>query len=235
MSNRFSKIIILFFSIFLCTACFDIQENIVLKKDGSGKFTFTIDMSELKTMFGSDNGSIKTSSKNDKNPTDKIDSKFDAIKVELKKIDGISNITQNVDTTNIIVKVGFNFKNIDALNNGLNVLFKDDENTKPITYYEFKDKQFTRLESASKGFLKAGFEDKNTSKDKKASAKMPFDLDGLFQTISYTTTYEFENDIKQSSNKDAVVSNKKKITLKCYPFVEDSTKACSLTNTITLN
>ena len=46
---------------------------------------------------------------------------------------------------------------------------------------------------------------------------------------------EFENEIKKSSNAGAIISNKNKIILKCYPFVEDSIKRCSLTNTITLN
>lgn len=235
MTNyRIPKILILFFSVFLCTACFDIQENIFLKKDGSGKFTFVIDMSELKAMFG-DGEITTTTSKENKKPKDKIDSKFDEVKKELKKIDGISNITQNVDTTNIIVKIGFDFKNVNALNSAMNVIFKDEENPKAIAYYEYKDKQFKRLESASKGFLKSGFEDKNAPKDKPTEVNSLFNLDALFQTISYTTTYEFENEIKNSLNKEAVISDKKKITLKCYPFVADSTKQCTLTNIITLN
>ncbi|MBK6274745.1 MAG: hypothetical protein IPF58_08610 [Saprospirales bacterium] len=83
--------------------------------------------------------------------------------------------------------------------------------------------------------MKAGFEDKNAPKNKETATKMPLNMDGFFQTISYTTTYEFENEIKKSSNAGAIISNKNKIILKCYPFVEDSIKRCSLTNTITLN
>lgn len=236
MKKHIPKIAVLFISFFICTACFDIRENIFLKKDGSGKFTFVIDMSELKVMFGSSQDSTSvTSGLEVKKPTDKIDSKFEDVKKELRTIDGISNIIQNVDTTNIIVTIGFDFKNVTALNGAMNVLFKDEENLKPVTYYEYKNKQFKRLESASKGFLKAGFEDKNAPKDKKDTEKSPFNLDGLFQTISYTTTYEFESDIQKSINKEALLSSdQKKIVLKCYPFVEDSAKKCSLTNTITL-
>jgi hypothetical protein len=236
MKKYIPKVAVLIISIFTCTACFDIRETIFLKKDGSGKFTFVIDMSELKVMFGSsDDSTSATSGLEVKKPTDKIDSKFEDIKKELRTIDGISNIIQNVDTSNIIVTIGFDFKNVTALNGALNVLFKDEENLKPVTYYEYKNKQFTRLESASKGFLKAGFEDKNAPKGKSDAGKAPFNLDGLFQTISYTTTYEFENEIQKSANKEALLTaDQKKIILKCYPFVEDSTKKCSLTNTITL-
>ena len=199
--KRFSTFLLIIISVFLITGCLDIQENIFLKKDGSGRYTFTIDMSELKTIFGGDGGTIKTSTKESKNPSDKIDSKFDEVKQELKKIEGISNITQRVDTINIIVNIGFDFKDIDALNKAVNILFKEENQSKSLTYYSYKDNQFKRLESASKGFLKA----------------------------------EFENEIKKSSNAGAIISNKNKIILKCYPFVEDSIKRCSLTNTITLN
>ena len=235
MMKRFSTFLLISISVFLITGCLDIQENIFLKKDGSGRYTFTIDMSELKTIFGGDGGTIKTSTKESKNPSDKIDSKFDEIKQELKKIEGISNITQRVDTINIIVNIGFDFKDIDALNKAVNILFKEENQSKSLTYYSYKDNQFKRLESASKGFLKAGFEDKNAPKNKETATKMPLNMDGFFQTISYTTTYEFENEIKKSSNAGAIISNKNKIILKCYPFVEDSIKRCSLTNTITLN
>jgi hypothetical protein len=233
MNNKIFNFSLIAISIFLCTACFDLHEEILFNKNGSGNFTFKIDMSQLKTFFESDNGFTQTSATKEKNnPTDKLDSKFDAFKNQLSQIEGISNIKQNLDTTNIIVSISFDFKNITALNNGMSLLFNDDIDTdkkikqKQTIFYAFNNNQLIRYETENNsGFLKAGLVDKNAPIDKNNLSQQLIKADDLFKTVSYTTTYQFENEIKEYTNKNSTVSsNKKKIILKCYPFVEDSIK-----------
>ncbi len=243
MNRKIISLFLVTISLLLCTGCFDLEEKIIFRKDGSGNFTFKVDMSQLKMFFGSENSSTTAGSE----PADKLDNKLDEFNSKLEKIDGISNVKQHIDTTNIIVSISFDFNKITALNNGMHLIFNDEDDTHqpskktnsdhPTTnYFEWKGNQIVRIaEKKGADFLKAGILDKNATAEQNSITQQLLNTDDIFKTVSYTSIYTFETPIKESSNKKAALSNHKKmITLKCYPFTKDSTHQCSLANTITI-
>ncbi len=242
MNKRLLNISITFICLLGCTSCFDLNENVFFKKDGSGNFSFSVDLGEMKSMmsmfdsFGKDldnkgNMTIK------KTPINKLNTQFEIKRRELLNTKGISNVNLIEDTINYTFGFKFDFKNIDALNVAMNTLFKDDSTqtkTENKTYFAWKNNQFIRYEQLdSKSFLGSSSIMSGGNIDNGL-----FNLNKLFETATYSTSYEFENKIDSTYNTNAMLSSTfKKVTLTCHPFAEqkDSTqKKCTIANTITL-
>lgn len=225
-----------------CTSCFDMHENLFLKKDGSGNFSFSVDLGEMKSMMSMFDGLGKDLENKGnitikKTPLTKLNTKFEIKRRELLNTKGISNVKIIEDTINYTFGFKFDFKNIDALNVAMNTIFKDDSTetkTENKTYFTWKNNQFIRYDQLdSKSFLG----NSSIMSGGKADNGM-FNLNKLFETATYSTTYEFENKIDSTYNTNAMLSSTfKKVTLTCHPFAEqkDSTqKKCTIANTITL-
>ena len=239
------KISITALALLCCTACFDIQENIFLKKDGSGNFSFVVDMGEVKSMMqmfdeakntSDDKGERnerKGSEKEKKKSSDKkLNSTFEITRRKLLNTQGISNVKAIEDTANYTFGISFDFKNIVALNDAMNKLFEDDTATatKKVTYFEYKDRQFKRLETLDSKSILGKSSSLSLSGDNKNNDNFGFDADKLFSTVTYTTNYEFEEKIISTQNQSALLSaNMQKVSLKLYPFAaeKDSTKTKS--------
>lgn len=245
MKKYIPKITLVLFTLFCCTACFDLQENLFLKKDGSGTFSFIIDMSQFKsmmTMFDGVGKSLDNKSNKDEKttaPNDKLSTTFEKTRRKLLNTEGISNVKIVEDTANLNFGISFSFKTVVSLNDAMNKLFEEDDslktNRKKVTYFEYKDNQLTRLEALdSKSIL--GKSSSMVEKSPDVNSENPlFNVEQLFGTISYTMNYEFENKISSVKNQQSLLSaNMQKVTLKIYPFASsDSTKAkTSMANTI---
>lgn len=242
MKNNFTKLLVLIISILICTSCIDLQENLYLQKDGSGRFSFVVNMGEFKSMmdmfdFGNNkNGKFES----EKTPTEQINSAFEITSKKLLEIKGISNVRSIEDTINYSFGIGFDFNDINALNKAMYNLFDNDtvkSNKKKTTYFTWKNNKLTRLETLdTKSFLgkTAALSGKNKNNDAMNSL---FNFEKLFENISYSTNYIFENKIISSNNPNASLSSdSKNITIKCYPFateVDSTQKKCDIGNTIT--
>lgn len=95
------------------SSCFNFTEEITLKKNGSGSFKRTIDMSEMMSMLATFMpDSLKETMDLGKNlDVNEMKSKFIGM-------NGISNVQSFSDKAGI-VEVSFDFKNIDALNKAI--------------------------------------------------------------------------------------------------------------------
>jgi hypothetical protein len=176
----------------------------------------------------------------EKTPTEQINSAFEITSKKLLNINGISNVRSIEDTINYSFGIGFDFKDINVLNKAINKLFEDDSSKKDIkketTYFTWKNNKLTRLETLdTKSFLgkTAALSGKNKNNDAMNSL---FNFEKLFENISYSTNYTFENKISSSNNPNASLSSdSKNITIKCYPFateVDSTQKKCDIANTI---
>lgn len=228
--------------VWCCTACFDLQENLFLKKDGSGTFSFIVNAEQIKSMMGMFDGmgntSTDTSATNGKT-LNKLEVAFEKTKNRLQSIEGISNITAIGDTIKYEFGISFDFANISALNIGLNRLFEEDtsSNRPIINYFEYSNNELKRLEVVdSKSYLgkSIGLQNDTTS----FNAHKIFDFEKFFGAVSYTTNYEFEEKVESFQNKKATLSsNTKKVTLVSFPFAntKDSTeKKTNIANVIYL-
>jgi hypothetical protein len=244
MKKHLFKITVILICLLGCTACFDLQENLLLKKDGSGKFSFLINLGEFKPMLSmfdqEDNKIDKEKSTTRKSPANKLNSTFEITRRKLLNTPGISNVKNIEDTINYSFGLSFDFKNIEALNKAMNRLFEDDSADTEIeetVYFQLKNNQLTRLEVLdSKSLLGKTNAMSGISKSGKTDNGL-MSLSKLFEAVTYTANYEFENKIDSIKNENAMLSsNLKKVSIKCFPFAapEDSTQQkCSISNIIT--
>ncbi len=231
--------------ILCCTACFDIQENLFLKKDGSGNFSLLVNLEQTKSLLGmfteftttTENKSTEAQKNNVSSSFSKFNESFDKTKQKLKTVEGLSNIKLIEDTLHYNFGISFDFKDVNALNAGLNYLFKDDNDTthQNITFFEYKDNQLTRLEDLDTKSMLGNSKSIDGLK-KPENAHQQFDPEKFFSTVSYTATYEFENKVSSIKNENSLLSpNHQKVTLKIFPFAspKDSTeKKQTIANTI---
>ena len=110
---KITTIILLFLSLSL-TSCFDIIQDLAIKKNGSGKLALTINFSKSKTqleqllsqssIYGFEIPSIH-----------EIDKKLALLKTELTKCQGISNVQISKDFEHYIFKLHCDFIHIDNI------------------------------------------------------------------------------------------------------------------------
>ncbi|WP_299251097.1 hypothetical protein [uncultured Cytophaga sp.] len=180
-------------------SCFEIKENIVLKNDGSGTYSFLMDLSQIKPLFTmsrdfnrsfNDSTSKLKTNLSAPNPLLQMKVKFDALQQTLEAVDGISNYKTVCDTTSYIIGATYSFKNIESLNKSINVLRSSSENPSngAATHYTYDSKHFSKINDISKADI-TGPSSKNDSLTTE-----------LFKTARYTLTCTFEKKIKDVSN-----------------------------------
>jgi hypothetical protein len=131
------------------TGCITIIEKYTLNKDGSGTMEYFIDMSELYQMMAS----FSDSTGEMESP--EIDQSMREMLPGLENIEGISNIELTGDTAKYAAGIKFDFKNPNALNQAMNVLFKGEKSgTDELKYIDINGKTFTRYSLTSADFNK---------------------------------------------------------------------------------
>ncbi|MGF1532330.1 MAG: hypothetical protein ACFCUI_01400 [Bernardetiaceae bacterium] len=102
------------------TACFEIKEEIKLRKDGSGNYAFTLDMSQLVTMAEA----FREESEED-SPSNKLLEGTAGSFAKLEGIRGISNVQETTDEEAGVLSVSFDFRDMDALNEAFRKMSAD--------------------------------------------------------------------------------------------------------------
>lgn len=179
-------------------SCFEIKENIRIRDDGSGSYSFLMDLSSMRPLFAMSRDlrrSMDTSAriKNNApmaNPLLQMKLKFDELQPKLQAIDGISEYKTICDTTAFLIGATYSFKNMDALNNSINVLRNSNNTggTVDMTHYTYDRKHFEKINDISKANITG-----STSKNDSLTNE-------LFKGARYTLTCTFERKIKDVSN-----------------------------------
>src|SRR5690606_9937986 len=164
----------------LFTSCFQLIEDITVKKDGSGTAVFTANLSQSRSklasimLLDSVNG-YKVPSKAD------IRNHLIELSAELKKIPGISNVSHTLDFDKFVATIRFSFSNVEDLNTIANKLFAEmkitPSNQSSYTYNK-TSRTFNRT-YVYEPRAKAEFEKlKDTDKE-------------IINTATYTSIYRF--------------------------------------------
>lgn len=181
-------------------SCFEIKENIHINDDGSGSYSFIMDLSQMKPLFtmsrdfqrsmNDSTARIKKTSAAPPNPLLQMKSKFDAIQPTLEGIAGISAYQTVCDTNAYLIGATYSFATIESLNNSINVLRKSTSNPGAIetTHYAYSNKHFEKINDISKANV-SGATTKNDSLTNE-----------LFKNARYTLTCTFDRKIKDVSN-----------------------------------
>jgi hypothetical protein len=111
-------------AIVLLSGCLTIEENYTFKKDGSGSMEYVVDMSGMKNMADM-LGDKKAKKSSGKEEGDGPITGSDAKIASLKKLEGIKKVKLKSEQDGFVQRISFDFKNVDALNQALNVLMPD--------------------------------------------------------------------------------------------------------------
>lgn len=112
MKIQFLSLFLVLASLFL-SACFEVKEEITLKKNGSGSYQMVIDFSEamdLMTMFQEEGGQGEDFEEN-------IDSGINQQISDLQRVEGITKVASRREKG--ILHLSYDFASVDALNEAL--------------------------------------------------------------------------------------------------------------------
>lgn len=252
---QFKKITIAFLALATLnlTGCLHILEEVTFKKNGSGTYAMTLDMSELKGMVDmfknfkpddiakpmeSDSSStddgiteVKPPAKDKEgmpnidpsNPFGQLGEQLGGVSESLSNIDGISNVKSVKDTVDFKFGYTFDFANVAALNKAIRVINKERYDTKADETFKYNGKSFERLPVGDLGSEIK----KAMSGDNDGGEEMNLDMLKMFLgEMSYKQIYYFpDNKIKKSSNTlSEVAADGKKVTILLKPFNEEQAK-----------
>ena len=139
---RYILIILLAFGLH---SCFDIIEEVSFNKDGSGTFSYKMNLGKYK--FTLDNIMRLDSIGKYKIPShEEIKTELSALQSELNKLEGVSGAKCEADFEYYIFKISGSFKDVNALNKAYTAIynFKRKEKKSTITAYKFENKTFER-------------------------------------------------------------------------------------------
>lgn len=178
------------------TSCFDVIDEINLKKDGSGDFLLTVNMSKSKTKLESI--MLLESFRDHKIPSkEEVEKYIDDLVQFLQDTKGLSNVKRTIDFEEFIFSIGFDFTSVENINSAIEALtIKNTKKPKSFNLrysYNASTKQYSRnfIPNAvdQTNFEKLGAEDKN-----------------MFNEAIYISISRFDSMISTCSNKKAKIS-----------------------------
>lgn len=211
------------------SGCFDIIEEIWVNKDGSGAYTYTIDMGEaksmiemLKTMAPDSTGA---EADNGMGQVDEISKGFTTMIDQLKEVKGITGATEIKDTVNYKFGVKFSYANIAALNEAVRIVGGKEPVDKPSFISEKKKFVFTDAFETKSDLTKALLGEEEHNEDMEMAKSM-------FSETRLRKIYHFERPVKKVSNKASEISSDKKTVTLDYYLFRDEAKDQELKNEI---
>lgn len=212
LSPSIIHLFFLFSLMSLLSGCIQITQEITIKKNGSGKVIFTIDMSELQKMMSA----FDSNKSSNAEFGDKMKEQLE----KLKQIHGIQKVA--FSDKDMVYKYQFSFKNLQSLNDALKLL-NGGKDEKITTYVQFNNNQII-LKNPEGLNPEIGSNDTKDNQggdtvieDKQNNDKNAFDNMGreLFKDSYFTTIINAPAPISGCSFADAQLSNKsKKVTIK---------------------
>ena len=216
-------------------SCFEIKENIHIKEDGSGSYSFLMDVSQLKPIFAMSRdlqrsmGDTSARARNTPaapNPLLQMKAKFDALQPQLEAVAGISGYKTICDTSTYMIGAQYAFSSIEALNKSINVLRTSSNNPGAAietTHYTYANKRFEKINDISKANV-SGSTTKNDSLTNE-----------LFKGARYTLTCTFDKKIKEVSNPIYFISADGKTLFYTGSLLEIMNQKTNIGNTVILH
>lgn len=208
----------------LLSSCFEIIEDVTVKKDGTGTMKLTVNFSQSKTKIGAimmmdTIHGYKVPSRNE------IEEQMEQATARLRTVKGISNVSHTVDFTNFIASINFSFKNVTDVNNLVRELL-DEYKVKtriPFAYhYDREAAKFTREYTPSADAR----EQFNKLKDRDKE---------VFRSASYIGILRFENTINNYSNQGAKMSKNQQAIMQRLPLLDLVSGKADISNQIQLS
>lgn len=190
----FKKLGILLVVVIAFSSCFEVVEEISLKKDGSGSFVYIVNMSQSKAEI---NTALKLDSfMGKKLPSiSEIKTKIAAARTYMSTADGISNLVVTENYTDYIVTVKGNFTDIEKFNTAIKKCATQLGAGKEAIESDFNYKGTDTTYSREVAALDAG-----------VAGKLINLLSGKSNLASYTCVVKTEGKVSKVDNPKAKIS-----------------------------
>ena len=194
---------------------FDFIEKVYFSNNGSGKCSFTVDLSKISAII-----SLLQYIKQDYRKTTKIIGydAFVAAKQLLRRMRGIHGVRIKYDDNMLKFTIIFHFQSIQVLNEVMKKIHNNMDST-TITYFRLTNNVFVRedMNSIARKLIQY--------KENDDSLVKSLDLDFFFRDITYTVAYSFDKNIKEFTNPLSVISrNKKTVRITHHVLNKDETR-----------
>lgn len=214
MKNIYNYLIIIVI-LLTVTSCFEITEEVSLRKDGTGIYVSTTDATkalELTKMVGDE-------------AKQNLKSSLDSIIIEymenFKSMKGISSV--KLDTSKpFVYRISMNFNNIAALNNAIS-----NNNKETRDAYTWQIGKLTRMDMPF-GIGVDDFDQIFTDDDSQKEQ-----IKSMLSDLKYTMIWKFPTEIKSMTNKGAELNTDKKSAILKVNFFDIIDKKVSIYNEIT--
>jgi len=136
-----SKLLLLSLAVFF-TSCINIFEHVKFNNNGSGTYTFTVDMGNMVKMYAA----MGVEMTGDEIFED-LDLEEPEMIYKLEAVEGISNVQPVINKEDISVSLSFDFEDVDALNAGISTYMHDSTESPDViikTFYEWKGRDVIR-------------------------------------------------------------------------------------------
>lgn len=208
------------------TGCLHIIEEVTFKNSGKGKYSMTIDMSEVKAMMQmlqsmpADSLAAAMPGQDAQNPMGQLGGELSNVASMLKGIEGVTNVAEINDTTSFKFGYSFDFSDVASLNRAMKVIAKDkNEDQAEEDVFKFSNKNFERMNVGDMGeqIKKAMSEGEDGGEEMMDMMLM------MFADMSYKQIYNFpDREIKKSSHELSELSNDNHtMTITLKPFDEE--------------
>lgn len=219
---RYTSWLVTMMSCILFSSCFQVVEDITVRKDGSGTAVlmanFSASRSKLASMMLLDSvQGHKVPSRQD------IQREMATIVAALKQVEGISQVSHTLDFDRFIVRVNFSFSDVSKLNGVTEMVFRQFKITTQNTssYSLTKAGRFSRQYSynpdAGKAFARLTPEDRQV-------------LDGAM----YTSIYRFDRAVEHVSHPLAKKASAGQSVMLQAPIIDLITGKTNVSNQIQL-
>lgn len=190
---------LLFISVSL-TSCFEVIEDVTVHRNGSGTYKFIVNLSQSKNQI--DKIRTQDSILHYQVPSSAVvDEKIAEVKTKLQSINGISNVTIKQDPTNYIYNLSFDFKNVSALNNAVQGIWKNYDKNAPATVdlYSYENGVFRR--------------NANNEEVEHLTKSANSQIIEMLQKSNYTVICRFDTTVTNSNTMNYSLSASKKAAL----------------------
>jgi hypothetical protein len=186
----------------VCTACFEIREEVDIKKDGSGTYALLVDMSQSKAMLEL---AMAMTENKDKLPLGELDSSFVKGTARFQDVPGISQVQPINNRQDFVFGMKFDFKDVAALNLALQKSTSDPQTGRPATgpapeVYKYAKRT---LERSGDFFLKGLADLDALASDNSENTDQ---VKTLLKSGSYVSIIRTEGKIRKFSNPAAELS-----------------------------
>ncbi len=200
MKNRVTYLFALC-SIFFLSGCFEIVEQVTLKADGSGQFTWIANLSQSKDNLKGIMSQDSIMGKPVPQVSD-ISAKMDEAKNILAGMQGISGVVVEKDFDNFLFKVSCNFSNMAALDEALagtlEKMAKNKEVSIPRGNFTYSQGKFKRTIAYDYSY---------------ELGKVNEQTKDILSKASFMAIYRFDKEVSSASNSLTKISPSKKATM----------------------